>query len=72
MLVLCVGMAVGQDAANGVDKAATKTGHVAKHAAKKAGKATKTGIEDVGHGTRIATKDIGKVPRRLQRRPEKD
>jgi hypothetical protein len=29
LLVLCVGMAVGQDAANGVDKAATKTGHVA-------------------------------------------
>jgi hypothetical protein len=28
LLVLCAGMAVGQDAAHDVDKAATKTGHV--------------------------------------------
>jgi hypothetical protein len=60
LLVLCVGMAVGQDAANGMDKAATKTGHVVKHATKKVGKATKTGAEDVGHGTKVAAKDTGK------------
>jgi hypothetical protein len=60
LLVLCVGMAVGQDAANGVDKVATKTGHVVKHAAKKVGKGTKTGAKDVGHGTKVAAKDTGK------------
>src|SRR5271154_3424442 len=60
LLVLCVGMAVGQDAANGVDKAATKTGHVVKHATKKVGNATKTGAKDVGHGTKVAAKDTGK------------
>jgi hypothetical protein len=60
MLVLCVGMAVGQDAANAVDKAATKTGHVVKHATEKVGRATKTGAQDVGHGTKVAAKDTGK------------
>jgi len=60
LLVLCVGIAVGQDAAHDADKAATKTGHVVKHAAKKVGKATKTGAEDVGHGTKVAAKDTGK------------
>jgi hypothetical protein len=59
LLVLCIGMAVGQDAANGVDKAATKSGHVVKHATK-VGKATKTGAKDVGHGTKVAAKDTGK------------
>jgi hypothetical protein len=34
MLVLCVGMALGQDAAHDVDKGATKTGHIVKHAGK--------------------------------------
>ena len=57
LLVLCVGIAVGQDTADGVDKAATKTGHVVKHAAKKVGKVTKTGAKDAGHGT----KEIGRA-----------
>jgi hypothetical protein len=35
MLVLCVGIAVGQDASHDVDKAATKTGHVVKDAVTK-------------------------------------
>jgi hypothetical protein len=60
LLVFWVGMAVGQDAAHGVDKVATKTGHVAKHATKKVGNATKTGAEDVGHGTKVAVKDTRK------------
>jgi hypothetical protein len=34
LLVLCVGMAIGQDAAHDLDKAATKTGHAVKHATK--------------------------------------
>jgi hypothetical protein len=59
LLVLWVGIAVGQDAAHGVDKAATKTGEVVKHATKKIGKATKTSAEDVGHGTKIAVKNTG-------------
>jgi fumarate hydratase class II len=60
MLVLCVGMAIGQDAAHDVDKAATKTGHAVKHATKKVGKATKTGAKDVGHGAEVTAKDAGK------------
>lgn len=60
LLILCVGIAVGQDAAHDVNKAVTKTGHVVKHATKKVGKATKTGVEDVGHGTKVAAKDTGK------------
>ena len=59
LLVLCVGIAVGQDAANGVDKAATKTSHVVKCATTKVGKATKKGVQDVGHGTKVAAKDTG-------------
>jgi hypothetical protein len=43
LLVLCVGIAVGQGAARDVDKAATKTGHVVRHATTKVGKATKRG-----------------------------
>jgi hypothetical protein len=60
LLVLCVGIAIGQDAAPDVNKAATKTGHVVKHAAKKVGKGTKTGVKDVGHGAKVAAKDTGK------------
>jgi hypothetical protein len=60
LLVICVGMAVGQDAAPGVNKVVTKTGHVVKRATKKVGNATKTGAEDVGHGTRVAAKDTRK------------
>jgi hypothetical protein len=41
LLVLSVGMTVGQDVAHDVDKGATKTGHVAKYAGKKAVHATK-------------------------------
>jgi hypothetical protein len=59
LLALCVGLAVGQDAANGLDKAATKTGHVVKRATVKVGKATKKGAKDVGHGTKDAAKDTG-------------
>ena len=37
LLVLCVGMGLGQDAAHDVDKGATKTGHIVKQAGKKVG-----------------------------------
>ena len=57
MAVLCVGMALGQDTAQDVDKGATKTGHFVKHAGKKVGHATKSGVKDVGHGTKIDAKD---------------
>jgi hypothetical protein len=45
LLVLCVGIAVGQDAAHDVDEAATKAGHIVKHATKGVGKATKKGAK---------------------------
>jgi hypothetical protein len=51
LLVLCVRIAVGQDAAHDVDKSATKVGHVVKRATTKAGNATKKGVQDVDHGT---------------------
>jgi hypothetical protein len=60
MVVLCVGMAVGQDASHDVDKTATKTGHFVKHAGKKLGHATKTGVKDAGHGTKAVAKDSAK------------
>jgi hypothetical protein len=60
LLVLCVGLAIGQDAAHDTDKAATKTSHVVKHATTKVGKATKKGAKDVCHGTKIAAEDTGK------------
>jgi hypothetical protein len=60
MLILCVGMAVGQDASHDVDKAATKTGSVVKHAGKKVGHASKTGVKDAGHGTKVVAKDSAK------------
>ena len=59
LLVLCVGMAVGQDAAQDVDKAATKTGHVVKHATTKVGKATKRGAKDTGKGVKTGTGKTG-------------
>ena len=71
LLVLCAGMAVGQDAAHDVDKAATKTGQAVKHGVKKVAKGTKTGVKDVGHGTKVAAKDTGKVSRPVQRKQEK-
>jgi hypothetical protein len=72
LLVLCVGMVAGQDAAHDVDKAVTKTGHVVRHATTKVGRATKRGTEDVGHGTKVAAKDIGKgvkTSRLVRKRP---
>jgi cell division protein FtsL len=60
MVVLCVGMAIGQDASHDVDKTATKTGHFVKHAGKKVGHATKTGVKDTGHGTKVVAKDSAK------------
>src|SRR5271170_3788037 len=60
LLVLCVSMAVGQDAAHDVDKAATKTGHVVRHTTKKVVKVTKRGSKSVAHGTKAAAKDTGK------------
>ena len=60
LLVLCLGIAVGQDAALDVDKGATKTGHVIRHATTKVGSATKRGAKDVGHGTKVAAKDTEK------------
>ncbi len=60
LLVLCVGMALGQDAAHDVDKGAIKTGKVVKHVGKKIGHATKSGVKDAGHGTKVVAKDSAK------------
>jgi hypothetical protein len=60
LVVLCVGMTLGQDAAHDVDKAATKTEHVVKHVGKKVGHATKSGVKDAGHGTKDVAKDSAK------------
>ena len=60
LLVLCFGIAVGQDVTHDVDEAATKTGHVIRQTTTKVGKATKTGAKDVGHGTKVAAKDTEK------------
>ena len=60
LLVLCIGMALGQDAAHDVDKGAIKTGNVVKHAGKKVGDATKSGVKDTGHGTKVVAKDSAK------------
>jgi hypothetical protein len=60
MVVLCVGMALGQDASHDVDKTATKTGHFVKRAGKKVGHASKTGVKDTGHGTKVVAKDSAK------------
>ena len=60
MAILCVGMALGQDAAHDVDKGATKTARFVKHAGKKVGHATKSGVKDAGHGTKVVAKDSAK------------
>jgi hypothetical protein len=60
LLILCVGIAVGQDAAQDLGKAATETGHVVKHATTKVGIGTKTGAKAVGHSAKVAAKDTGK------------
>jgi hypothetical protein len=60
MLALCVGMAAGQAASHDADKAATKTGHVIKHAGKKVGHGTKSSVKGAGHGTNVVAKDSAK------------
>lgn len=60
IMVLCVGMAVGQDASHNVDKTATKTGHFIKHTGKKVGHATKTGVKGTGHGSKVVAKESTK------------
>jgi hypothetical protein len=60
LLVLCVGMALGQDVAHDVDKGATKTGNVVKHVGKKVEHASKSGVKDAGHGTKVVAKDSAK------------
>jgi hypothetical protein len=60
LLVLCVGMALGQDAAHDVDKGATKTGHVVKQTGKKVGQAARSGVKDAGHGTKVVATDSAK------------
>ena len=60
MVVLCGGMAVGQDVAHDVDKSANKTGHVVKHVGKKVGHATKSGVKGTAHGTKDVAKDSAK------------
>jgi hypothetical protein len=60
LLVICVGMALGQDVAHDADKDATKTGNVVKHVGKKVGHVTKSGVKDAGHGTKVVAKDSAK------------
>jgi hypothetical protein len=60
MVVLCVGMAVGQEVSHDMDKTATKTGHFVKHAGKKVGHTTKTGVKDAGHGTKVVANGSAK------------
>jgi hypothetical protein len=60
MMVLGVGIAVGQDAAHSADKAAVKTGQSVKHAARRVGHATKTGVKGAGHGSKAVAKDSAK------------
>jgi hypothetical protein len=60
LLVLSVGMSLGQDASHDVDKGAAKTGDLVKHAGKKVGHATKSGVKNAGHGTKVVAKDSAK------------
>lgn len=60
LLVVCVGMALCQDAAHDLDKSAAKTGQVVKHAGKKVGHATMSGVKGTGHGTKVVAKDTAK------------
>ena len=69
LLVLCVGMAIGQDAAHDVDKAATKTGHAVKHATKKVGNATKIAPKTLAMEPRSRPMTPEKVSRPVQKRP---
>jgi hypothetical protein len=70
LLALCVGMALGQDAAHDVDKAATKTGHVVKHAGTKVGHVTSSGVKDAGHGTKVVAKDSAKGVKKASKKTE--
>jgi hypothetical protein len=60
MLVLCVGMADGQNAAHDVDNAATEADHSVKHATKKVGKATRLASKMLVTEPRSPAKDAGK------------
>src|ERR1700730_16189205 len=69
LLVLCVGIAIGQDAAHDVDKAATKTGHVVKHAARKSAKAQRPVLKTLAMEPRSRPKTPEKVSRPVRKRP---
>ena len=60
VMVLCAGIAVGQDASHNADKAVVKTGHVVKHAGRKVGHATKAGVKSAGNGSKVVAKDSAK------------
>jgi hypothetical protein len=60
MVVLCAGMAAGQDVSHDADKTVTRTGNFVGHAGKKVGHATKTGVKSTGHGTKVVAKDSAK------------
>ncbi|HSY01812.1 MAG TPA: hypothetical protein VK819_06640 [Acidobacteriaceae bacterium] len=60
VLILCAGMALGQDATKDAGKAATTTGQAVKHTGKTVGHATKSGAKDAAHGTKTAGKDTVK------------
>jgi hypothetical protein len=60
LMVLCVAMALGQDAARDVDKGATKTGDIVKQAGNKVGHAAKSGVKGAVHGTKTVAKDSAK------------
>jgi hypothetical protein len=64
-------MAVGQDAAHDVEKAATKTGHVVRHTTKKVVKVTKRGSKALLMEPRLRPKTPEKVSRPVQRKLEK-
>jgi hypothetical protein len=68
LLVLCVGIAVGQDAAQDANKAANKTGHVVKHATTKVDKVTKRGPKTLTIEPRSRSKTQGKVSRPVWKR----
>jgi hypothetical protein len=60
LLVLSVGMALGQDAAHDVDRTTTTAGRAVKHVGKKVGHATKSGVKSASHGTKVVAKDSAK------------
>jgi hypothetical protein len=68
MAVLCVAMALGQDVAHDVDKAATRTEHVVKHDARKVGHATKSGVKHADHGTKVVARDSAKKVEKASKR----